>query len=276
MTGAARITAVLLFPLLFSGCVAALIPVAAGGMLAGKDKIGLESGTQNAETLPARTDVLIAIPAPKPTSVRLGGQVAHELPPPMPGRGTFSGMFEYVAAQADKDPVSDLRQSALLAAPGSLTPDRSDCSIRPPAVVFDLDPADALFNPAAAVKADPELAQMLRDFRSRDITIFWLSALTPLDADAMRSRLSVSGLDPAGSDGLLLMRHIDDRKQTRRHDVSKTHCVVAIAGDTRSDFDELFDYLMDPSAAHPIEALLNAGWFLTPPPLLDPSITEGQ
>jgi hypothetical protein len=52
--------------------------------------------------------------------------------------------------------------------------------------------------------------------------------------------------------------------------------VVAIAGDARSDFDELFDYLMDPSAALPIEALLDAGWFLTPPPLLDPSITEGQ
>ena len=274
--GAARITAVLLIPVVLSGCVAALIPVAAGGMLASKDRIGLESGTQNAETLPARTDVLIAMPAPESASVKLGGQVALELPRQMPGRGAFSGMFEYVAAQADKDPVSDPRQSALLAAPGSLTPDRSDCGIRPPAVVFDLDPPGALLNPAAAVKADPELAQMLREFRSRDITIFWLSALTPLNAGAMRSRLIVSGLDPAGSDGLLLMRHIDDRKQTRRHDVSKTHCVVAIAGDARSDFDELFDYLMDPSAALPIEALLDAGWFLTPPPLLDPSITEGQ
>lgn len=273
---AARIAAILLFPVLFSGCVAALIPAAAGGMLAGKDKIGLESGAQNAEILRARTDILRAMPTPEPASVKLGGQGARELPPPVSGRGAFSGMFEYVTAQASQDPVSHPRQSALLAAPGSLTPDRSDCSIRPPAVVFDLDPDGALFNPAAAVKAEPELAQMLHAFRSRDISIFWLSALTPLDAGAMRSRLVESGLDPAGRDGLLVMRHIDDRKQTRRQDVAKTHCVVAIAGDTRSDFDELFDYLMDPSAALPIEALLNAGWFLTPPPLLDPSITEGQ
>jgi len=273
---AARIAAVLLFPVVLSGCVAALIPVAAGGMMAGKERIGLQSGTQNAETLPARTDVLIAMPAPEPAGIKLGRQVAFELPPPMPGRGAYSGIFEYVAAQAGKDPVSDPRQSALLAAPGSLMPDRSDCSIRPPAVVFDLDPAGAPFNPAAAVTADPELAQLLRDFRSRDISIFWLSALTPLEADAIRDRLAESGLDSVGRDGLLLLRHIDDRKQTRRHDVSKTHCVVAIVGDTRSDFDELFDYLMDPSAALPIEALMDAGWFLTPPPLLDPSITEGQ
>ncbi len=276
MMGAARITAVLLFPVVLPGCVAALIPVAAGGMMAGKERVGLESGTQSAEVLTERSEVLIEMPAPGPASVKLGGQSMRELPPPMAGRQAFSRIIEYVAAQVSKDPVSDPRQSALLAAPGSLTPDRSDCSIRPPAVVLDLDPPAALLNPAAAVKADPELAQMLREFRSRDITIFWLSALTPLNAGAMRSRLIVSGLDPAGSDGLLLMRHIDDRKQTRRHDVSKTHCVVAIAGDARSDFDELFDYLMDPSAALPIEALLDAGWFLTPPPLLDPSITEGQ
>lgn len=276
MMGAARIAAVLLFPVVSSGCVAALIPVAAGGMLAGKDKIGLETRRQNAETVAARADVMIAMPTPVPASVKSGGPFARELPPPTPLRRAFSGMSDYVAAQADKDPVSDPRQSALLAAPGSLMPDRSDCSIRPPAVVFDLDPASALFNPAAAVKADPELAPLLREFRSRDISIFWLSALTPLDAGAIRSRLVESGLDPAGRDGLLLMRHVDDRKQTRRHDVSMTHCLVAIAGDTRADFDELFDYLMDPSASLPVEALMGAGWFLTPPPLLDPSTTEGQ
>lgn len=274
--GAARITAALLFPVVFSGCVAALIPIAAGGMIARKEKVELESANQNSEILAKRTDVLITMPAPQAVSEISLVQGMRELPSPMRARQAFSGLMEYVAAQAGKDPVSDPRQSALLAAPGSLSPDRSDCSIRSPAAVFDLDPAGALFNPSAAVKADPELAQMLHAFRSQDISIFWISALTPLDAGAIRSRLVQSGLDPAGRDGLLLMRHIDDRKQTRRHDVSKTHCVVAIVGDAKSDFDELFDYLTDPSAALSIEALLDAGWFLTPPPLLDPSITEGQ
>jgi hypothetical protein len=51
---------------------------------------------------------------------------------------------------------------------------------------------------------------------------------------------------------------------------------MAIAGDTKSDFDELFEYLKDPHAAEPLDELLGAGWFLTPLPLLKPSNTEGQ
>ena len=282
----ARFAAIALLPALLSGCVAALIPVAAGGMMAGKDRVGLGGEAEAADAAAAEVEIPApnVVPAPAPTVIVENppansgpdGDPAPALTSPISSYQAFAGIFGYSAAQAAIDPIAQPRQSALLAAPGSLAPERSDCSIRPPAVIFDLDPAGALFNPAVEVKADPALVQMLRAFRMQDISIFWVSALPALDAGSVRRRLLQSGLDPIGRDGLLLMRRADDRKQTRRRDLSETHCVIAIAGDTKSDFDELYDYLKDPSAAQPLDELMDSGWFLTPLPLLDQSTTEGQ
>jgi hypothetical protein len=38
-----------------------------------------------------------------------------------------------------------------------------------------------------------------------------------------------------------------------------------MAGDERSDFDELFDYLRDPRLMTAYDAQMGAGWFLVPP-----------
>lgn len=286
--GMARIAAIALLPALLSGCVAALIPVAAGGMMAGKEKIGIgaETKAEPAEANSVADEMKVPGPTPKPDPIVVVenpppaltpiDEPAPAAPSPMSSYQAFAGIFGYAVAQADIDPVSEPRQSALLAAPGSLVPDRSDCSIRPPAVIFDLDPDGAVFAPAIEAAADPALVQMLRAFRMQEISIFWVSALPALDAGSVRRRLQQSGLDLIGRDGLLLMRRADDRKQTRRRELSETHCVIAIAGDTKSDFDELYDYLMDPSAAGTLDELLDAGWFLTPLPLLDPNTTEGQ
>ena len=56
-------------------------------------------------------------------------------------------------------------------------------------------------------------------------------------------------------------------KQTRRDDFARAYCVVAMAGDERADFDELFAYLRDPTAALPLEKLVGQGWFIVPPPI---------
>ena len=293
-SGAARIAAVLLFPALLSGCVAALIPVAAGGLIAGKEKlrtapafhqtddVKMEPVVAAADAVPARQPVVLdgaeqlAFNRPGARDRRAEAALVPGLQTPMGSDQAFSGFFEYVEAQAGRDPILVPRQSALLAVSGSLTPDRSDCSIRPPAVVIDLDPSGATLNPAVEAQAVPGMAKMLRTFRMRETDIFWISGLSALEAGAVRQRLIATGLDPAGRDGLPLMRRPDDRKQTRRRELSATHCVIAIAGDTKSDFDELFDYLKDSSAAWPLDELFDAGWFLTPLPLLDKSTTEGQ
>ena len=54
-------------------------------------------------------------------------------------------------------------------------------------------------------------------------------------------------------------------------DFAAEFCVVALAGDERADFDELFQYLKNPAAAAPLEALIGKGWFLIPQPLTSPS-----
>ena len=84
-------------------------------------------------------------------------------------------------------------------------------------------------------------------------------------AGDLTAKLKSSGLDPDSADQLLLMRYPGDRKQTRRADLAKVSCIIAIAGDTRKDFDELFEYLVNPEAALALELLIGQGWFLIPP-----------
>ena len=86
-------------------------------------------------------------------------------------------------------------------------------------------------------------------------------------AGAIRKALATAGLDPDGRDQLVLLRFPEERKQTRRDDFAKANCVLAMAGDERADFDELFSYLRDPAAATTLDVLIGKRWFLVPPPL---------
>lgn len=182
------------------------------------------------------------------------------------GANPYDAFYAHAAGQARLDPVDDPRASAILATPGSLSPIMSDCAIRPPAVLIDLDRGDEAIDLDQPVSPNSELAEALAALRAQNVAVFWISAASAADAGKLRDRLLVSGLDPWRRDGLLLMRRADDRKQIRRRELSEMHCVVAIAGDHKGDFDELFDYLKNPSAAQPLDALIGEGWFLTPPP----------
>ncbi|MEW4449743.1 hypothetical protein [Qipengyuania sp. JC766] len=184
---------------------------------------------------------------------------------------TYQALYSYVEEQALRDPVDTARQSALLASPGSLKADRSDCAIRPPAFLVDLDPATGTFDADAPSMGDPSLVATLRAIRAEGVEVFWISSQSAASAGAIRRRLIDSGLDPLGRDPILLLRTPEERKQTRRRELGETHCVIAIAGDDRSDFDELYLYLRDRDAARPLDELVGAGWFLTPPPLQEGS-----
>ena len=163
--------------------------------------------------------------------------------------------------------VGASRHSAMLATPGTLAPATAECSVHPAAVLIDLDPGKDVLDPATAIHADPRLAGTLAALRAEGIEVAWLSGNTADQAGAVRRALKASGLDPDGRDELALLRYPEERKQTRREDLAKEFCVVAIAGDQRSDFDELFQYLKDPAAAAPLEPLIGNGWFLIPQPL---------
>lgn len=296
--------AVLSLPASLGGCVAAAIPVlAAGGLVVRDDKpdsapdqiepivevqpkveaplatvpaqqLAVEPGTaapvmelppvdqpgSDTQALAAPAPAVSAVAATSSASATGQLEAAQRVNP-------YAAFYRHAAEQARLDPVAAPRSSAVLAAPGSLQPVMSDCAILPPAVVVDLDPATGRVPLGAPFAANPDLAEVLAALRVQNVAVFWISANSAADAGRVRERLLESGLDPWGRDGLLLMRRAEDRKDARRRELSETHCVSAIAGDSRSDFDELFDFLRNPAAAAPLEPLLGAGWFLTPPPV---------
>lgn len=184
--------------------------------------------------------------------------------PSMADQATYAAFAQYALKVAALDPLKDeVRQSALLARPGMLVPERAPCNFVGNAVLIDLDPAGGSLDTTRPVD-HAALAGALAELRGQEIEVIWGTALTADRAGDVRSWLKRSGLDPAGKDRLLLLRYPEDRKQTRREEASSERCLIAMLGDERSDFDELFDYLKKPDAAVGLDAMLGEGWFLAP------------
>lgn len=281
--------------LALQGCVAAAIPLAAGAALTTARE---KAGTGDAIAIEATGPREIATPAPAATPASTVGEpgagallpetrealqrfdvaagidavagtslTAPTLAPSVPGadeQATFAAFADYALEIAALDPLEDeLRQSALLARPGLLVPERAPCNFVGNAVLIDLDPAGGVLDTSRPVDHSA-LAAALAKLRDADVEVVWGTALTADRAGDVRGWLKRSGLDPAGKDRLLLLRYPEDRKQTRREEASSERCLVAMLGDERSDFDELFDYLKKPGAAVGLDAMLGEGWFLAP------------
>lgn len=288
-------TLLMALPVTLGGCVAAAIPVLAAGGIITRDTtpdagpVGTEpivavdtkaaadlAASGSGDTGPgARTitpeitpidmsepELTVAGAVPVDAGSGAAGEMfaAERINP-------YAGFYLHATDQARLDPVEAPRRSAILATPGSLEPVTTDCAILPPAVLVDLDPAGGRLDPDRAFAPNPELAEVLAALRLQNVAVFWISGASAGDAGKVRERLLAAGLDAWGRDGLLLMRRADDRKDARRRELAQTHCVVAIAGDARSDFDELFDFLRNPGAAAALDPLVGAGWFLTPAPI---------
>ncbi len=257
-----------------NGCVAAVIPVVAGGALAGANadrdrqeadepdpRVEIERGAPDGTIIEESAftpDKRIAAPGSPDTSAPISSEYAALI-------AYARDQAEQILRQTDED--APQASTAVLTNPPALDGKRDDCGERTPTVLIDLDPGDGLFTPPNAPNAQPALAEGLANLRALGLEITWLSANSAADAGKVRRALHASGLDPDKSDNLLLMRYQADRKQTRRGELSETHCTVAIAGDTRSDFDELYDYLLKPEAAFALESIIGNGWFLIPPVL---------
>ena len=251
------------------GCVAAVIPALAVSGLAGREVLDRD-GEAQAHGRPAVVSAPAPLaPAPAPVSARAGPAAAGFAPAlaSPAAQDRFAPFRDYALAQVRIDPVDGPRRSAVLTRPAALSLETGDCSIRTPSVVIDLDPVGGTFDPLAATAPDPALADTLEVLRAEGVDVFWISALSETRTAAVRDHLRASGLDPAGEDSLLLMRGVEDRKQLRRRAIAESHCVVAILGDGRGDFDELFDYLRDPAAATSLEPMFGAGWFIVANPI---------
>lgn len=158
-------------------------------------------------------------------------------------------------------------ESALLVSGADITttPRRRPCRGAKPAVLVDLD-TTTVFGPDSGSTPLPGLAKALARLREAEITVLWISQLPAARVNDVAAALRSSGLDPTGQDPLLLVRHAQDRKQILRQQANDDVCILAIAGDRRSDFDELFDYLRNPESAIGFDSLMGGGWFMVPPP----------
>ena len=262
----ARFLAVLALVPLLSGCVAAVaIPLVAGGTLYAR-----EQGAFVRAATPAGPVGEGSTPLDPPAQVVLTDLAA--LPPPTPadlgGSSPWEPFIAYALAQGAALAETDRPQSALIVPDNLFTaPERRPCATRFPAVVLDLDKAKTAFSPEPGEQPPPGLAAGLARLREAGIVVLWLANLPASRVGEVAGVLRSSGLDPEGKDQFLLIRDGGDRKQALREDAGKDVCIVAIAGDQRADFDELFDYLRDPDSAARLDGMLGDGWFLVPPPL---------
>lgn len=248
-----------------SGCVAAAVAIplaAAAGMI--RENVRVRAATPVPERR-AGEDAALAGPR------RVGGPTLTGLSAlPAPSiAGTAADPWrpfvDYALRRAADEQQTD---SALLGpdALSTLQPRRLACPQRPAAVVVDLDAGPAAFAPATTGLPSPGLAEGLARLREAGIVVLWISQASANEVRAVADALLLSGLDPTGRDPLLLMRNAEDRKQTLRQEANLDVCVIAIAGDRRGDFDELFDYLREPAAAGGLEVMLGSGWFIAPTP----------
>ena len=203
--------------------------------------------------------VVSALPTPDAPS--------PDLPTPNMAGSAYLEFYQFALARLDAAGSGGTRRSMLLLDPPSLDPELQTCRNQPPAVLIDLDPANGLLPLVSSNRASPELVSYLDQLRRRGVTIYWISGHEPGAASRIRGRLTQSALDPDGVDPLIVTRFAGESKQARRFALGETNCLLAILGDHRSDFDELYDFVLDPIMAGPLETHIGEGWFIAPPPL---------
>ena len=251
-----------------SGCIAAAvaIPVAAAAGI-----IGQSVQVRAATPVPRRQDAALASTGARSAS---GATLTTltALPPPDWIGTSVDPWTPFVTYALRRAAEKERAQSALLApgAAASLAELRLACPESEPAVIVDLDTGPTAFSPGGAGLPSPGLAEGLARLREAGIVVLWLSQAHANQVREVADALLLSGLDPTGRDPLLLIRNAEDRKQTLRQEANLDVCVIAIAGDQRGDFDELFDYLRDPDSALGLEGMIGSGWFIAPVPLGPP------
>ncbi|WP_375290068.1 hypothetical protein [Qipengyuania sp.] len=244
--------------LLLQGCAAAVFPVVAGIAM-------------------TRPQIGSSPKAPQPEEKQRAVQIVSltELPPPDFVTRATDLSIESFRTYALKAALPGLnRRSAILADGADMSLSRTACKPGSPAVFIDLDPGRASFDPLSRSRAAPGLVQTLADLREAGVEIVWFSRLSDNFAAPVQAALAQSGLDSAGGDRVVLMRNLDERKQTRRDELAAEMCPIAMLGDERADFDELFLYLKQPQAAIALEPMIGQGWFLTSP--IEPDLAPPQ
>lgn len=295
----------LFFPLaiapLLSGCVAAVLPLAAAGMI-GKSQIDRGRAKRDLVAAGARDVPAVESQAEQgPRSEYAGQGGALEWDASSPARlqlqrymsrfqrpvgsnadSAYLDFASFALGQVQKIEEGEGIRSAVLQPRFALEkPEMISCAGKPPAVLIDLDDQNVPnWLEADTLYWQRGLPEALSAMRSAKISVIWLSDQPAETSDRIVAILAEAGLAaPEADDFLFLDRGAEDRKQARRWDAARSYCIIAAAGDKRSDFDELYDYLRNPDGAITLEHMFGAGWFVTPPPLVaapEPDAVEAQ
>lgn len=257
------------------GCAVAVVPIAAASGALTKRAIDTR-GKGRAPAPVVTVGASTAPTAPMPVAVR-----ATEVPPApvvtpdqaanaLQERSAYAAMTAFVIrAMGDGKPLPG-RMSALLDQRSlAALPVMETCEDQRPALLIDLDPGEKAFDLTDPPSPEPDLAAQLRTIRGQGVAVVWIATLPESAARDVLTIIKATGLDPLGIDRTLLLRRGETRKQQILNRADEDWCVLAVAGDRRADFDEVFDYLRNPDGpvALALEQHIGAGWFLVPPPI---------
>jgi hypothetical protein len=268
--------------LALQGCVALALPVAAAGMMGKKE---IDKARERARAAEASFDA-----APPKPQVFVGNaplEAAAGAIPPDPADDITPGSLStldrlalsninnaylpfarYAIGEAAKRGRGEAARGMVLVQSVSLSqPQTMDCGTKPMAALIDLDVAPG--TPAEMeVERQNGFAALLETMRESGIRIAWMAETS---ADRLKPILDLlkEGEEPIIRDADLLLVDLPGkyRKQERRWQLAANYCVVAIAGDRKGDFDELYDYLRDQNYAIRLEAFMGKGWFELPHPV---------
>lgn len=216
----------------------------------------------------------------------------------------YHAMRDYVAAAARNRP----RDSVVLAPGASLaSPSFVPCGDRPLAAVFDVDETvllnlgfeyDDASHPDRAyddkrfarwevsgadkVAPVPGAVTALRAMREAGVTVIFNTNRTAENAAGTEAAIVGAGLGPAKhGDNLYLRGDLGSGsgKDSRRADIARRYCVIAMGGDQFGDFTDLLNErslgVTDRRRAGGSGAMANLwgnGWFLLPNPVYGPGV----
>jgi hypothetical protein len=266
------------------GCVAALLPIAAVGVIGKKEVDKARARTRAAEaSFIASSKELASLPevfvgdAPAEQAVAAPPKTNTETPGAMSALDRLSlsnisnaylPFARHALNEAEKRSKGGAARSAVLVEQVSLTqPQTMSCGAKPMAALIDLDVA-----PGTPAEMDVErqngFAALLEMMRESGIRIVWLAETDERQLKPILDLLR-EGEEPVLRDADLMLIGLPGnyRKQEHRWALAQSHCVVAIAGDRKGDFDELYDYLREQDYAIRLEAFKGRGWFELPHPI---------
>lgn len=269
--------ALTLLPVMTGGCVAAAIPVVAGGMIArdhlpgGGDQRGARRKTVPAPVLQKTETGEVAVTAIDGRAVIQTGLRALPAPNGTVSNGGTTGggeaaayslqayqaLWNHLAAQAERRRRGEALQSVILAPGATLdAPGYTACDGKPLAVVFDLDESvDKAADPDApwrrwkgdgtdAVTATPGAVEGIEAARREGISVIFTTRRSPDSTPGvigLLDRLGFGRFEPGRT--LILAGGSDAGKgdEQVRQVIAAGYCVIALVGDSLNDFSTLFE-----------------------------------